>query len=130
MPWPVHVPTTVGAGELFSLVVLAADAARIFDPSYRGTVSFSSTDPAASLPLPYTFTTEDSGRKAFPAVLRGAGPQTITVTDSTGLMPGSLTLTVVGTLSDIPALTLPFKIGLALLLAVLGFWFLGSNRGF
>lgn len=127
-PQPVPVPTTVGAGEPFTIVVLAADAGRASDPNYLGTVFITSTDPAATIPPSYTFMAADGGRKALLIVLRSAGPQTITVTDSTGLTPGSLTLTVLGSLSDIPALSQPLKLVLALLLASFGLWFLRPNR--
>lgn len=121
-PQPVQVPTTVTAGEVFGIYVIAADAARIFDPTYRGTVVFASTDPAATLPGPYTFVEADGGRKGFRAVLRSGGPQTITVSDSTGLAPGSLTLTVIGSLPDIPTLAEPARLALVLLLALVGVW--------
>jgi hypothetical protein len=127
-PQPVPVPTTVEAGQLFSVIVIAADAGRASDPDYRGTVFFTSTDPAATIPDSYTFAKADGGRKEFFAVLRSAGPQTITVTDSTGLAPGSLTLTVTGSLSDIPTLERPLMVALTLLLAAVGVWSLRLLR--
>jgi len=45
-------------------------------------VSFTSiTDPLATLPAPYTFTTVDTGQHAFPLTLRTAGIQNVTVAD-------------------------------------------------
>jgi hypothetical protein len=121
------VSMAVQAGQPFTLFVIAADAVS-FDPSYRGTVSFASTDPAAMIPTSYTFVAADAGRKAFPAVFRSPGPQTITVTDSTGMKPGSLTLTVKGSFAGIPSLEPSSQLLLVLLLGSIGLWCLGWSR--
>jgi hypothetical protein len=78
------------------LVVLAVDDAGVTDPSYTGTVRFSSTDALATLPADYSFTIADSGRKLLSgAVLRSLGAQRITGTDiSDGVAPGSVGLSV------------------------------------
>jgi hypothetical protein len=54
---------------------------------YTGTVTFRSSDPAAVLPAPYTFTGAaagaDQGEHYFTVVFRTAGSQTLTVSSST-----------------------------------------------
>ncbi len=52
--------------------------------TYTGTVYFTSTDPQAVLPAPYTFTTADHGVHDFGFAndLHTAGEQTVTVTDT------------------------------------------------
>jgi hypothetical protein len=49
---------------------------------YTGTVVFTSTDPAAVLPLQYTFTAADAGAHDFMVSLNTSGMQTLTATDS------------------------------------------------
>lgn|GEM_PF-3551745 len=50
--------------------------------SYLGTVQFTSTDGAASLPSNYTFTGGDNGSKLFTATLNSIGNFSITATDT------------------------------------------------
>jgi hypothetical protein len=77
-----NAPTIATAGTPFSVTVRAEDAFGNTASGYTGTVSFSSSDPNAFLPTPYTFTTNDFGAKTLGGIiLRGAGTQTITVTD-------------------------------------------------
>lgn len=125
-PHPIPTPSpTVRAGETFGIYVAARDASNARDISYGGTISFSSSDPTATLPSPYTFVPADEGGKAFAAVLRSAGQQSITVTDVTGnLTPGTLSLIVMGgpSPSEVPTLTAWVQLFLALLLGSLGVW--------
>ena len=80
-----NAPTIATAGTPFSVTIRAEDAFGNTASGYTGTVSFSSSDPAAFLPTPYTFTTNDFGAKTLGGViLRATGTQTITVSDSTG----------------------------------------------
>ncbi len=73
----------VTAGEAFSVEVTARDAFGNVTTGYTGTVHFTSTDAAATLPADTAFTAADGGRKSFPGVvLRTAGTQSITVTDT------------------------------------------------
>lgn len=54
------------------------------DSRYTGTVIFSSSDPASSVPPIYTFTESDAGKRAFPygaVIFRTAGEQSLTVAD-------------------------------------------------
>jgi len=88
-------PTSVESGSFFTLAVLAVDDNGMVDPSFTGTVRFSSTDSSASLPAPYTFTLTDAGMKGFSVALRTLGPQGITGTDAAGMLAsGTVTLTV------------------------------------
>ena len=80
-----NAPTIATAGTPFSVTIRAEDAFGNTASGYTGTVSFSSSDPAAFLPTPYTFTTNDFGAKTLGGViLRATGTQTITVSDGTG----------------------------------------------
>ena len=61
---------------------------RVMDPfanvatGYRGTVAFSSSDAAAQLPAPATYTATDAGARDFTAVLPTGGDQTVRATDA------------------------------------------------
>jgi hypothetical protein len=90
-------PATAGT-QLPMLTVTALDAAGNTNTGYTGTVHFTSSDGAVTLPADYTFIAGDSGIHSFPstAILRTAGTQTITATD-TGATPitgASNTITV------------------------------------
>jgi len=74
------VPVNATAGTAFNnLTVVAKDAQGNTATGYSGTVHFTSTDGAASLPAN---TTLSSGSGTFSATLRTAGNQTITATDT------------------------------------------------
>jgi hypothetical protein len=51
-------------------------------PSYLGTVHFTSSDAAASLPADYTFVASDNGTHDFTATFNTAGYQSLTATDT------------------------------------------------
>jgi hypothetical protein len=73
-------------GIPFSATVRAIDAWGNNAADYAGTVTFTSTDPAATLPGPYTYGPTDSAQHTFTGViLRTPGTQQITATDSNGL---------------------------------------------
>jgi hypothetical protein len=81
----VNAPTIVTSGTPFSITVRAEDVYGNAACCYASTVSFSSSDPDAFLPTPYTFSTNDLGAKSFARlILRNAGTQTITATDNQG----------------------------------------------
>ena len=63
---------------------------------YRGTVRFTSDDPAASLPADTTFTASDAGSRTFSGiVLRTPGQHTVTITDlAASSIVGSFTVQV------------------------------------
>src|SRR5262249_49175776 len=79
------------SGEPYSFTVTAQLLGGGTDASYRGRVHFTSSD-ATSLPADYTFTADDQGSHTFAAVFRTLGPQSLTATDSsngiTGTLPG------------------------------------------
>jgi hypothetical protein len=66
----------------FNVTVSARDAYNNTIPGYTGTVHFTSSDSAATLPADYTYTPGDQGSHTFSATLQTAGTQTIAVNDS------------------------------------------------
>jgi hypothetical protein len=83
------------AGMPFNLTITAKDAGGNTVPGYRGTVHFTSSDPAAVLPADYTFTAADNGMHTFTTTLNTLGTQPITATDTaTNSVTGSTTVIV------------------------------------
>lgn len=74
--------SNVEAGSAVDLTVSATDAFGNTITDYTGTVLLSSTDSQSNLPVSYTFTGADAGEHVFSVVLKTAGSQTITLTDS------------------------------------------------
>jgi hypothetical protein len=90
-----NAPTIASSGTPFSITVRAEDVYGNSASGYTGTVSFSSSDPDAFLPTPYTFTSADLGAKTLGRViLRATGTQTITVSDNAGRVDVSNPITV------------------------------------
>ena len=83
----VSAPASVAAGSPFSVTVSAEDQFNNLATTYRGTVHFTTTDAGSGVVLPadYTFTSGDNGTHTFTNLvsLVTAGPQTVTVTDTT-----------------------------------------------
>ncbi len=75
----VSAPASATAGTPSSFTVTALDALDNTATGYTGTVHFTSTDGAATLPADSTLT---NGVGTFPVTLRTAGSQTITATDT------------------------------------------------
>jgi parallel beta-helix repeat protein len=75
--------TPIGAGVPSTFTVTAKDLYGNVDFNYTGTIHFTSTDPLATLPDDYTFTTADAGMQTFSATLFRVGSQTIAATDTT-----------------------------------------------
>jgi hypothetical protein len=75
-------PTTATAGSANNITVTAYNANGKVASGYTGTVTFTSSDPQASLPANYTFTSSNAGTATFSAALLTAGTQSITVTDA------------------------------------------------
>ncbi len=74
---------TVSQGDGFTLIVTVADVFNNTATGYRGTATFASSDPRATLPANYTFTAADAGIHTFAGLtLRTAGSQTVTATDT------------------------------------------------
>jgi hypothetical protein len=82
-------PTSIQAGGNtgFNVTALSSLSPATTATGYTGTVTFTSTDSAASLPASYTFTTADGGSHSFPTgsliFKTAAAAQTITVADTT-----------------------------------------------
>jgi hypothetical protein len=91
-----NTPTALTAGASTSFTVTALDSMYIQAPSYRGTVYFNSSDPAAAfLPASYTFTAADQGSHTFTVTLKTAGSQQLYASDPTGGLYGlSMAITV------------------------------------
>jgi|GEM_PF-3225855 len=92
---PTGAPASAVAGEALSVTLTAWDAYDNVLESYVGVVSFSSSDPEATLPGDYTYTAADAGAHTFAdLVLRTAGEQTVTVSDASGATLATFTVTV------------------------------------
>ena len=117
------IPSPYVAGATHSATVTAKDAAGNPAAGYRGTVRFTSTDPAAVLPAAYTFTGADGGTHTFSVTLRTAGTRSVTATDTvTPSITGSQNAIVVNpgsatqlTVSGLPS---PYRAGSAQSLTV------------
>ncbi len=72
-------PSSATAGTSFTVIVTALEAGNNTATGYTGTVHFTSTDGAATLPANSTLT---NGTGAFSATLATAGNQTVTATDT------------------------------------------------
>ncbi len=89
--------------------------------SYRGTVHFTSSDPAAVLPADYTFDGTENGTRDFDVVLNTGGDQTVTATDTAA---GGLTATATTSVFTFSALSLvggPVEGGATLVVTGTGF---------
>lgn len=82
------------AGNSFTITVSALDSTGKVLPSYTGAVSFTSSDSTAILPANYTFNANDKGVHTFTVTLNRAGSQTVTATDSTSGITGTVTVSV------------------------------------
>jgi hypothetical protein len=92
---------TAVSGTPFDVTVTALDPSGNIDPTYQGTVTFTTTDPDSGVVLPadYTFTTGvggDNGVHTFPGGVTfvTVGDQTLTATDTVSGSTGSATVTV------------------------------------
>lgn len=89
-------PLSPVPGAQFDLTVNASSSPASSSPlaNYRGTVHFTSSDPAAVLPADYTYTFADAGSHTFVVTLNGSGTQMITATDTQFPFTGTATLQV------------------------------------
>jgi ELWxxDGT repeat protein len=87
-------PSPIAHGTSGTFTVTVEDAYGNVVTGYHGTVKFSSSDAAASLPANYTFTSADAGVHTFTATLNTVGTQSITATDT-------VTSSITGTQSGI-----------------------------
>ena len=76
------IPGTVQANQPFNVTATLYDRFGNVATGYRGTVHFTSSDLAASLPADYTFTASDAGRHVFSVTLVTPPSQTLTLTDT------------------------------------------------
>ena len=86
------IPDPIVAGTAASVTVTAHDAFANVATGYTGSVQFTSTDNAATLPVDYTFTGGDAGVHLFTSAvtLRTAGEQSVTARDlANGTITGS-----------------------------------------
>jgi alpha-tubulin suppressor-like RCC1 family protein len=94
----------MAAGESSSLTVTVYDGYGNLATAYRGTVRFTSSDALATVPSDYTFTGTDSGKHVFDAnavTLKSVGTQSVTGTDASNSVTGSLTGIAVDTVKAI-----------------------------
>lgn len=77
-------PANVGANDATTATLTAYNPSFAVNTAYTGTVQFTSTDGAATLPMSYTFTPADQGTHTFTEgfIFRTAGNQVVTVTDA------------------------------------------------
>lgn len=78
----------VNHGTAMNVTVQALKADGSVDAAYTGTVSFSSSDPGATLPGDHAFTVGDAGSHVFSVTLGTPGYQTITVEDASSTSHG------------------------------------------
>ena len=104
---------SVTAGAAVGFTVLPRDAFGNLGSDFQGTVEFASTDPQASLPDAYTFSSADGGTKSFPGgfVPRTAGLQTMEAFDAaSGAIRGGFSVRVRhGALSSFDIVTPPVQ---------------------
>jgi hypothetical protein len=94
-------PNPSETGASLPVTVTADDAFGNVATGYLGTVHFTSSDPGASLPADYTFTSADSGKHTFAGgvVFAHVGTQSVTATDtSNASITGSESVPVNGVL--------------------------------
>jgi hypothetical protein len=96
----VSAATVSTAGTPFTVTITAKDASNSTITGYTGTVAFSSTDIAATLPSSYAFTTADGGTHTFSAAAsafidRTAGSQQLSASDVAMTSAQGRTTTVV-----------------------------------
>lgn len=102
------VAASVQAGTPLNITIRARDVAGALAPGYRGTVRLSSSDGQATLQPDYTFTPSDGGARSVTVILRGPGPQILTVEDVTAAsVRGTATITV--SVAPGPGPERPFK---------------------
>jgi plastocyanin len=90
-------PSTVIAGSPFSVTASALDNTQQVVTGYTGTVQFTSSDGAATLPANFTFTGPNQGTHTFTngVTLKTFGSQTVTVKDATLQINGTAPISVI-----------------------------------
>ena len=104
-------PTSVLSGAPIALALsIQSSTGAALSPPYTGTVQFTSSDSAATLPANYTFTAADKNTHTFYSgtTLKNPGQQTITVTDThSGGFVGNASVTVGARTSGYFSLAVP-----------------------
>lgn len=85
----------VTAGVPVDVTVAATNTDGSTDTGFTGSVTFTSSDPGATLPGPYTFSEGDFGRHVFQQAVVFAAPGTPTVTVTSGGVTKTATFSVV-----------------------------------
>lgn len=102
-----NVSDPIQIGVPSSIVVIAKDSAGYTVPSYAGTIDFAASDPATTVPGPYTFDPPtDRGSHTFVNGIRFAssGEKSITVTDHVlGISGVQEAITVLGATAPTPS---------------------------
>ncbi|MBL8798372.1 MAG: hypothetical protein JNM56_31040, partial [Planctomycetia bacterium] len=80
----VGMPARLSVGQLGEIAVRAVDAGGNTVTDYVGTIAFTSSDPLAQLPPPYTFTVGDQGRHTFVVSLFSQSAQRVGFTTTDG----------------------------------------------
>ena len=97
------IPNPSVAGVAYKVTVTARDAYGNTATGYRGTIHFTSTDPAAVLPVDHTLTAADVGVHTFSLTLKTIGTQSVTATDTvTASIKGSQSGIVVRSVPGTP----------------------------
>jgi hypothetical protein len=109
-------------GESRCIDFAPLDANDIFDPTWSGTVMFTSSDPEAVLPEPCTFAASGGTCSGFAdVVFRTLGLHTLTVSDASGgLVPGTANITVLAETNQIPAVQWQGRTAAIVLLGLTG----------
>ncbi len=101
-------PTSIGTGQNQAIVVSALDIYNNIATSYTGTLQFTSSDTAASLPANTTLTAGDGGTRTFTVAFATAGSQTLTVADTVNSgLTVQQTVSVIATPAGIEVTGLP-----------------------
>ncbi|MFN8471225.1 MAG: choice-of-anchor Q domain-containing protein [Anaerolineae bacterium] len=104
----VSAPSGATQGSPFTVTVTAQDPNNATVGGYRGTVHFTSSDTAATLPSDYTFTSGDAGVHTFTSgvTLNTLGGQTVTATDkANGSITGSASVNVARPTTTVSSIT-------------------------
>ena len=100
----VNAPATVTAGYYFNFTVTVQDIFNNTIDGYTGTVTFSSSDSAATLPASSTLA---GGTGIFTGILTTSGTQTLTATDNVANLTGSAQVAVSPSYTDKLAVSAP-----------------------
>lgn len=97
-------PSVARMQVAFTVTVTAFDRFGNQEAQFRGTIQFTSTDPYAVLPPPYTFPSTLAGSQKFQVTLKTPGKQIITVRQSGASCkaPGTATVFVSSTCDFVP----------------------------